>query len=126
MGLNGSGKSTLPKMINGVMRPDKGRILARGRIAGLIFSQAEEGAGTATIRLGRELEAEGVLYSQGNLILNSPFLGQVQTRTLTCTQGAQPFDNWFKDVDIRVDSRRRPVLPLGFSNRIEVLEWLRR
>jgi ABC-2 type transport system ATP-binding protein len=40
MGLNGSGKSTLLKLVNGVMRPDKGQVLTRGRIAGLIAARA--------------------------------------------------------------------------------------
>jgi ABC-2 type transport system ATP-binding protein len=40
MGLNGSGKSTLLKLVNGVMRPDKGSVLTRGRIAGLIAARA--------------------------------------------------------------------------------------
>ncbi|GAA1925514.1 ABC transporter ATP-binding protein [Nocardioides lentus] len=40
MGLNGSGKSTLLKLVNGVMRPDRGQVLARGRIAGLIAARA--------------------------------------------------------------------------------------
>lgn len=60
MGLNGSGKSTLLKMINGVMRPDQGRILTRGRIAGLIAT----GAGFHPQLSGRE-----------NILLNGAILG---------------------------------------------------
>lgn len=40
MGLNGSGKSTLLRMVSGVMAPDEGRMLVRGRIAGLIATKA--------------------------------------------------------------------------------------
>lgn len=60
MGLNGSGKSTLLKMINGVMRPDQGSLLTRGRIAGLIAT----GAGFHPQLSGRE-----------NLVLNAAILG---------------------------------------------------
>ena len=41
LGLNGSGKSTLLKLVSGVMEPDDGEVLTRGRVAGLI----EVGAG---------------------------------------------------------------------------------
>ncbi|MBB6628994.1 ABC transporter ATP-binding protein [Nocardioides sp. KIGAM211] len=66
MGLNGSGKSTLLKMINGVMKPDTGQILTRGRIAGLIAT----GAGFHPQLSGRE-----------NVYLNAAILGMGEKET---------------------------------------------
>lgn len=66
MGLNGSGKSTLLSVINGVLRPDVGRVRTRGRIAGLIAT----GAGFHPQMTGRE-----------NLYLNSAILGMSEAET---------------------------------------------
>lgn len=66
MGLNGSGKSTLLKLINGVLRPDRGTIRTRGRIAGLIAT----GAGFHPQLSGRE-----------NLFLNAAILGMSEAET---------------------------------------------
>lgn len=60
IGSNGSGKSTMLKMVSGVMQPDSGEVLVRGRIAGLI----EVGAGFASDLTGRE-----------NVYLNGAILG---------------------------------------------------
>jgi len=66
MGLNGSGKSTLLKLVQGVMRPDGGQVLTRGRISGLIAT----GAGFHPQLTGRE-----------NVFLNAAILGMTEAET---------------------------------------------
>ena len=66
IGNNGSGKSTLLKVIAGILRPTKGLVRERGRIAGLI----ELGAGFHPELTGRE-----------NVYLNASFLGLSRAET---------------------------------------------
>jgi ABC-2 type transport system ATP-binding protein len=66
LGFNGSGKSTTLKMISGVLTPDQGKVLTRGRVAGLI----EVGAGFHPDLSGRE-----------NIFLNAAILGMSKKET---------------------------------------------
>jgi lipopolysaccharide transport system ATP-binding protein len=60
IGRNGAGKTTLLKMLNGLIKPDKGRIEIRGRVGALIAL----GAGFNPILTGRE-----------NIYVNAAVLG---------------------------------------------------
>jgi ABC-2 type transport system ATP-binding protein len=66
LGMNGSGKSTTLKLVSGVLEPDGGRVLTRGRVAGLI----EVGAGFHPDLSGRE-----------NVFLNAAILGMSRKET---------------------------------------------
>jgi len=66
IGHNGSGKTTMLKVIAGILRPTKGVVRERGRIAGLL----ELGAGFHPELTGRE-----------NVYLNASFLGLSRTDT---------------------------------------------
>lgn len=60
IGANGAGKTTLLRMINGLIKPDRGRIIIRGRVGALIAL----GAGFNPILSGRE-----------NIYVNAAVLG---------------------------------------------------
>jgi lipopolysaccharide transport system ATP-binding protein len=66
IGRNGAGKTTLLRMLNGLIKPDKGRIETRGRVGALIAL----GAGFNPILTGRE-----------NIFVNASVLGLSQKET---------------------------------------------
>ena len=106
MGLNGSGKSTLLKLINGVMRPDKGQILTRGRIAGLIAT----GAGFHPQLTGRE-----------NLFLNAAILGMSEAETKRKFDEIVEFASIGKFLDIPVGRYSSGMYArLGFAVAVHV------
>jgi ABC-2 type transport system ATP-binding protein len=106
MGLNGSGKSTLLKLINGVMKPDKGSILTRGRIAGLIAT----GAGFHPQLTGRE-----------NLYLNGAIMGMSEAETKRKFDAIVDFADIGKFMDTPVSHYSSGMYArLGFSIAIHV------
>lgn len=65
-GPNGSGKSTMLKVLAGILRPNEGRVVVRGRVASLL----ELGAGF-----------DGELTGRENIYLNSALLGVPREET---------------------------------------------
>jgi len=65
IGHNGAGKSTLLKMLNGIIKPDHGRIEMRGRVAALI----ELGVGFNSVLTGRENIYKKVQFNLQNMRL---------------------------------------------------------
>jgi lipopolysaccharide transport system ATP-binding protein len=101
IGHNGAGKSTLLKLINGLIRPDTGRIEVRGRVGALIAL----GAGFSPVLTGRE-----------NIYVNAAVLGlnkrEVDARLDRIVDFAEVGD--FIDAPLRSYSSGMKVR-LGFS-----------
>lgn len=87
VGPNGSGKSTLLKIIGGILAPDSGQVLVRGRIAALL----ELGAGFHPDLTGRE-----------NVFLNASVLGLTDQETRTYFDDIVDFSGISDFIDTQV------------------------
>ncbi|MEM9088830.1 MAG: ABC transporter ATP-binding protein [Cyanobacteria bacterium P01_F01_bin.53] len=87
VGVNGSGKSTLLRMIGGLMKPDTGRIVVRGRIAALIAL----GAGFNPVLSGRE-----------NVYINMAILGLAKAEIDACFDEVVDFAEIWEAIDAPV------------------------
>lgn len=101
VGSNGSGKSTLLKCLVGILTPDKGRIVSRGRIAALL----ELGAGFHPDLSGRE-----------NIYLNGAILGMTHSDIDRNISEIVEFSGLGQFIDMPVKTYSSGmVVRLGFS-----------
>lgn len=101
IGHNGAGKTTLLKMLNGLFKPDNGRIEMRGRIGALIAL----GAGFNPILSGRE-----------NIYVNGSILGLTKREINEKIDGIIAFADIGKFIDAPVQSYSSGMaVRLGFA-----------
>jgi lipopolysaccharide transport system ATP-binding protein len=101
IGRNGAGKSTLLKMLNGLIKPDQGRIEMHGRVGALI----ELGAGFNPILTGRE-----------NIFNNAAVLGFTKEETLHKLEGIIDFSEIRDFIDTPVQNYSSGMkVRLGFA-----------
>jgi lipopolysaccharide transport system ATP-binding protein len=101
IGRNGAGKSTILKMLNGLIKPDTGRIEMRGRVGAII----ELGAGFNPILTGRE-----------NIYNNASVLGFSKEETNTKLQEIIDFSELSEFIDTPVQYYSSGMrVRLGFS-----------
>jgi lipopolysaccharide transport system ATP-binding protein len=101
IGRNGAGKTTLLKMLNGLMKPDQGRIEIRGRVGALIAL----GAGFNPILTGRE-----------NIYVNGSVLGLTKREIDEKIEGIIDFADIREFIDSPVQSYSSGMqVRLGFA-----------
>lgn len=106
IGKNGSGKSTLLKMLNGLLKPDSGKITIYGRTGALI----ELGAGFNPILTGRE-----------NIYVNASILGLTKKETDLLLDSIIEFAEIGEFIDAPVQSYSSGMkVRLGFSVAIHI------
>ena len=107
IGKNGAGKTTLLKMLNGLIKPDAGKITVRGRVGALIAL----GAGFNPLLSGRE-----------NIYVNGSILGMRKAEINTKLESIIDFAELEEFIDAPVQSYSSGmVVRLGFAIAIHCL-----
>lgn len=101
VGINGSGKTTLLNMLNGLLKPTKGKITIRGRVGAMI----ELGAGFQPLLSGRE-----------NIAINASVLGMTRREILQKMDEIIEFADIGEFIDAPVQTYSKGMkMRLGFS-----------
>jgi lipopolysaccharide transport system ATP-binding protein len=107
LGRNGAGKTTLLKMINGLIKPDAGRITIRGNVSGLIAL----GAGFNPILTGRE-----------NISVNGSILGLSRRQIADRLEQIIDFSEIGNAIDAPVRTYSSGMqVRLGFSSAVNLI-----
>ena len=107
LGRNGAGKTTLLKMINGLIKPDAGRISIRGNVSGLIAL----GAGFNPILTGRE-----------NISVNGSILGLSRRQIADRLEQIIAFSEIGAAIDAPVRTYSSGMqVRLGFSSAVNLI-----
>lgn len=94
-----------------------------GSFQSLISSWDEQPFQSPSMRIEASAKGSGLIWTEGQTELDSPFQGTILTGELIARRGEQPFTNWLKETQIH----KHPLwpLPFGLTRHPQELTWLK-